>query len=284
MAASHVQIQPDSTGKDIDADAVTSTESGTPTVYRQDIVVSDPVTYANKARVGNSGALAVRGGQPATQTLNVTAGTPVTGSGLDVSEAGNVTFIIKNTVAATAFTGVPVIVFEQSDDNTSWAPLPVTNNANLVTSSQPVIATGAANVSQMFDAGLEGVNWVRARVTTAQTANGMTIIIQPGGLGFSPAVSAVAPPPTANVLTSVAAATASTTLLASNLNRKQAIFFNDSPANLYLGLTGGTVSLTSYTVKITSYGYFEVPWPVYTGQINGIWDTASGSVRITELT
>ena len=32
MAASHVQVQPDSTGKDIDADAITSTESGAPTV------------------------------------------------------------------------------------------------------------------------------------------------------------------------------------------------------------------------------------------------------------
>lgn len=55
MPASHVQVAPDSTGKDIDADSVTSTEAGTPTVYRQDIVIADPVTYANKAHVGPGG-------------------------------------------------------------------------------------------------------------------------------------------------------------------------------------------------------------------------------------
>lgn len=57
MPASHIQVAPDGTGKDVDADAVTSTESGTPTVYRQDVVVSDPLTYASKARVFAPGQL-----------------------------------------------------------------------------------------------------------------------------------------------------------------------------------------------------------------------------------
>jgi hypothetical protein len=51
VPASHVQVQPDGTGKDIDADSLTSTEAGTPTVYRQDIVVGDPLNYGSKARV-----------------------------------------------------------------------------------------------------------------------------------------------------------------------------------------------------------------------------------------
>ena len=283
MAASHVQVQPDSTGKDVDADALTSTEAGTPTVYRQNMVISDPVTYANKAMVGVSGALSVKGGNPAIQTLAVTAATPVTGTGLSVSEAGNCTFIIKNTVAATAFTGIPVIVFEQSDDNTSWAPLQVTS-VTLVTTSSPLIATGAANASQMFDAALEGVNWTRVRVVTAQTANGMTVVTQPGGLAFSPSVSAVAPPPSLGTLTNVSASATSVTLLSANANRKQAIFFNDSSANLYLGYTSSAVSTTSYSVRIPGNGYYEAPWPAYTGQITGIWDAVIGTVRITETT
>jgi hypothetical protein len=283
MAASHVQVQPDSTGKDVDADALTSSEAGTPTVYRQNMVISDPVTYANKAMVGVSGALSVKGGNPAIQTLAVTAATPVTGTGLSVSEAGNCTFIIKNTVAATAFTGIPVIVFEQSDDNTSWAPLQVTS-VTLVTTSSPLIATGAANASQMFDAALEGVNWTRVRVVTAQTANGMTVVTQPGGLAFSPSVSAVAPPPSLGTLTNVSASATSVTLLSANANRKQAIFFNDSSANLYLGYTSSAVSTTSYSVRIPGNGYYEAPWPAYTGQITGIWDAVIGTVRITETT
>jgi hypothetical protein len=59
VAASHVQVAPDGTGKDVDADAVTSTESGTPTVYRQDVVAADPVNYASKARVFAAGSLRV---------------------------------------------------------------------------------------------------------------------------------------------------------------------------------------------------------------------------------
>lgn len=59
MAASHVQVQPDGAGKDIDADSVTSTEAGTPTVYRQDVVTSDPVNYTSKTRVFAAGQMRV---------------------------------------------------------------------------------------------------------------------------------------------------------------------------------------------------------------------------------
>jgi hypothetical protein len=151
-----------------------------------DINISDPIYPWRQASVGKSGGLSVKGTSPTGQTLAVVATTPITGAGLDVSEAGNVTFVVKNTVAATAFTGVPVIVFEQSDDNVQWAPLPV---AGATVSSSPVIATGASNTEQMFDAGMEGVNWVRVRVTTAQTANGMTVVTIPGGMPFSPFVA-----------------------------------------------------------------------------------------------
>lgn len=153
MAASHVQVQPDSTGKDVDADALTSTEGGTPTVYRQNVVIADPVTYANKANVNSTGALKMAGEVPATGTL-----------------------------------------------------------------------------------------------------------------------------------TNVNASATSVTLLASNTSRKQAIFFNDSSANLYLGYTSSAVSVTSYSIRIPGGAYYEAPWPVYTGQINGIWDAVIGTVRITEMT
>lgn len=250
---------------------------------RNNTAISDGTFPWRQAAVGKSGGVAVRGTLPAIQTLAVTAATPVTGAGLDVSEAGNVTFIVKNTVAATAFTGVPVIVFEQSDDNISWAPLTVTAS-NMAAATQPVIATGAANVEQMFDAAVEGVNWVRTRVVTAQAANGMTIVAQPGGMAFSPAVAAIAPSPSAGTLANVAGSTSSVTLLAANASRKQAVLFNDSSANLYLGYTSSAVSITSYSAKIPGNAYYEVPWPPYTGQINGIWDAAIGTARITEMT
>lgn len=84
---------------------------------------------------------------------------------------------------------------------------------------------------------------------------------------------------------SVADNAASTTILASNANRLGATVTNDSSAALYLLLGSGVASTTNYTVRITQYGYYEVPFG-YTGQINGIWasDPNDGAARVTELT
>lgn len=88
---------------------------------------------------------------------------------------------------------------------------------------------------------------------------------------------------TTGTTTTVASSATTVTLLASNPSRKGATFFNDSTvAFLYLKL-GATASLTSFTVKIAPSGYYEVP-NNYTGIIDGIWNTASGNARITQLT
>lgn len=82
--------------------------------------------------------------------------------------------------------------------------------------------------------------------------------------------------------TSVAASASSVTLLASNANRIGATIYNDSNQFLYVQL-GGTASTTSFIVKMNKDDYYEIPFN-YTGVINGIWSSASGSARIVELT
>jgi len=73
------------------------------------------------------------------------------------------------------------------------------------------------------------------------------------------------------------------TLCASNAARKGLIVYNDSPSTMYLKY-GATASATSFTVKIPADGYWEMPDPVYTGQIDVIWSSDStGSARATEL-
>ncbi len=84
-------------------------------------------------------------------------------------------------------------------------------------------------------------------------------------------------------LTNVSSSATTVSLLASNTSRKGAIIFNDSTAVLYLKF-GTTASLTSYTVQIPSNGYFELPLPVFMGAMDGIWASANGAARITELT
>lgn len=85
-------------------------------------------------------------------------------------------------------------------------------------------------------------------------------------------------------LTNVNDTASSTSLLASTAGRLGVTVFNDSTSTLYLKY-GTTASATSFTVKIPPGAYWEMPLPIYTGAIDGIWSAdASGAARITELT
>lgn len=91
------------------------------------------------------------------------------------------------------------------------------------------------------------------------------------------------PTATAAALSSVAGSASSVSLLAANSSRKGATIFNDSTANLYVAFSA-TASTTAFTVKIVGGGYYELPsTAVWTGAVSGIWDTATGSARVTEL-
>lgn len=86
---------------------------------------------------------------------------------------------------------------------------------------------------------------------------------------------------TTSAVTSVAASATSVAVLALNAQRRGATIYNDSTAILYLKL-GGTASSTSFTVKMQPDSYYEVP-AQYTGVIDGIWASATGSARVTEI-
>lgn len=83
-------------------------------------------------------------------------------------------------------------------------------------------------------------------------------------------------------VTSVASSATSVTLLAASA-RRGATIYNDSTQVLYMKF-GITASNTSYTVQLASGDYWEMPYPIYTGRIDGIWASANGNARITELT
>jgi hypothetical protein len=83
-------------------------------------------------------------------------------------------------------------------------------------------------------------------------------------------------------LTNVSSSASNGTILASNTAREGATIFNDSTAILYLKF-GTTASATSYTVQVAAGGYYEVPFG-YTGIIDGIWASANGNARVTEIT
>lgn len=85
-------------------------------------------------------------------------------------------------------------------------------------------------------------------------------------------------------LANVASSATSVTLQASNANRLGWNVFNDSTAVLYVKF-GATASATSFVVELAALGYYEMPSALtYKGIIDGIWASANGNARVTELT
>jgi hypothetical protein len=100
--------------------------------------------------------------------------------------------------------------------------------------------------------------------------------------GNTYAPRAIVPAPAGTgTITSVAGAASSTELLAANTSRLGATIYNESTAVLYLALAG-SASVTAYTIQIAAGGYYECPFG-YVGAIYGIWASATGDARITEL-
>lgn len=81
-------------------------------------------------------------------------------------------------------------------------------------------------------------------------------------------------------LSNVASSATSVTLFAAAGTTHGRALFNDSSAILYLKF-GTTASLTSYTVQIAAGAYYEFPFPVYGGRVDGIWASANGFARCT---
>lgn len=87
--------------------------------------------------------------------------------------------------------------------------------------------------------------------------------------------------PATAVTSTVASSASNVTLLSANSSRRGGTIYNESTADLYIKL-GVTASLTDFTVRMIPGSYYETPYN-YTGRIDGIWVSANGNARITEL-
>jgi hypothetical protein len=81
---------------------------------------------------------------------------------------------------------------------------------------------------------------------------------------------------------SVSALASSQQLLALNTARLGATLRNESNSGVSVKL-GTTATASDYTIYMGPGSYYEVPGS-YNGRIDAIWDTATGAMRITELT
>lgn len=137
-------------------------------------------------------------------------------------------------------------------------------------------ASGASAVNVQ-----DGGNSITVDGTVAATQSG-TWTVQPGNTANTTAWLVkelrAATPATANV----AASATNVTCLSSNASRLGATIYNDSTSILYAKF-GATASSTSFSYKVDGGGTLDVPFG-YTGIIDCIWVSATGSARTTELT
>ncbi len=90
------------------------------------------------------------------------------------------------------------------------------------------------------------------------------------------------PQASANNITAITSSIFNQVFLVTNLSRIGATIYNESTQILFLKLGAGASSI-SYTVQMGPRTYFEAPYG-YTGQIDGLWQSADGFARVGELT
>jgi hypothetical protein len=109
----------------------------------------------------------------------------------------------------------------------------------------------------------------------------MVVLIKNGGI---PVIVSIAGP-TTGVTTTLPASGVPTVFLAANPARLGATINNNSTNRFLYVKLGAGVGLSSYSVRLGPHSYYELPFPAYTGVIEGIWGPGVGGfATITELT
>lgn len=240
--------------------------------------ISQPVSMSNSGPIG----VFLTGSIPV--TITGSAGLQVSYGG--ISQPVNVTtqISVNNFPAFQAVSGGIVVQ--------NW---PVTIG---VSSSSPLSVWNAGTVGvsgtlRVWDGGTQGVSGSQLTGSTFSgfpfivggvfTASGSVVPIVKALLVDVSGSAYVRPTLSEGGTTSTVASSATVVTLLTAKNRFGATIYNDATgAALYVNL-GLAASLTVFTVKIWPSGYYEVPFG-YSGVITGIWSTAEGNARITEIT
>lgn len=137
-------------------------------------------------------------------------------------------------------------------------------------SGTPVMGYAAAD---SVDAGDVGV----VRMTTARGLH----VHMVDATGAAASLSTTAAKASTATLTSVAGSATSVTLKALNASRLAVEIYNDSTAILYVAYAA-TATSSAYTKQLQQGESLREE--LYTGIITGIWASATGNARVTELT
>lgn len=224
---------------------------------------------------GNTSVASIDTKTPALGQALAAASVPVV-----LTAAQVVTLTPPTTVAVTQATGTNL--------HTVVDTLPALVAGTAVIGKVSIDQTTPGTTNLVALAANQSVNLAQVAGATTQTGNGtgagsQRVTIASDNTAFS--VNNAPIKATIGTITSVISSITSVTILASNASRKGMTVYNDSTAILYLALTSGAASTTAYTIQMAANSYYEIPFEqMYTGTITGIWASANGNARVTELT
>lgn len=123
--------------------------------------------------------------------------------------------------------------------------------------------------------------WVTSNTTTSVVGNGAAATAQRVTIANDSTGAVRQAGASSPTLSNVSASASSVTALASNAARRYAIFYNDSTADCRLKY-GTTASATDFTYYLPSLGTLSVEGAEYSGRIDVIHASATGTLRVTE--
>ena len=155
--------------------------------------------------------------------------------------------------------------------------------------TQPISGSVTATVSQSTAASLKAQVFGGASIGSAPSGNPVLIAGSDGSFVWNVLVDSFGSirnnPASASSASqsNLAASSSSGQLLAANSSRRGVSLSNNSSAILYLLYAASTASATANNVIIPPNTSWYMPAPIYTGQINCIWASATGNASIAEL-
>lgn len=265
------------------------------------VVASDQSAILTKLTNGTNTADVIAGdsgnnGVVISGSRKEVTGTTTTAQAICSTDVSNYSYVC---VQFTATGGSATNAFQASNDNTNWV------NAPLVRASQlSNTATMSGTTGDLYFGPVPGryfrisVTGIVSGSTTAvvefstiphplhtmgvSASQSGTWTAQIGNTPNTTAILATEPRPATPTLTNVSTSNSNATLLASNTSRRHAVIVNESSVVLYVKF-GATASATSYTYALSASAILELPFPVYTGQIDGILASSTGTARVTEI-
>src|SRR3990167_232419 len=193
---------------------------------------------------------------------------------------------MEGSVLQSPSSGLPVYL--QANTVAGGAATTITNSGGLSamqsglwTVSSTILNSGGWIVSASATI-LNSAGWI---VNVANTggvvilSGGSTSIINTAGW----LVYAIDSAATGTATTNITSTIGTVVLAAAQVKRTNLAIYNASTQVMYMKLGSGAKS-TDFTLMMVGSGYYELPRPVYNGQITGVWPTADGFAMVSETT